>query len=103
VCGQEPEAGDDWLDLVLTSRRAASFSLVVNLACTAPSVVGMTLPRATAVLRASAIQVVTLPFEGGAEPDRRRAVVCQQDPVAGEAIDESAGAPVVVLYVARSC
>jgi beta-lactam-binding protein with PASTA domain len=103
VCSQDPEAGDDWLDLVLSSRKAPSFSLVVNLQCVAPNVVGMTLPRATAVLHAGAIQVITVPFEGGVVPDRRRAVVCQQDPVAGESIDETAGPPVVVLYVAQSC
>ena len=103
VCDQDPNAGDDWLDAVIGLGRPASFSLVVSLQCTAPNVVGMTLPRATAVLHGGGIQVVTLPFEGGAEPGRRRAVVCQQDPVAGESFDDAAGQPVVVLYIARSC
>jgi beta-lactam-binding protein with PASTA domain len=103
VCGQEPQAGEDWLDLVLASGNAPSFSLVVNLECTAPNVVGMTLARATGVLRAGAIDVLTSPFAGGAEPDRRRAIVCQQDPLPGEAFDDSAGPPRVELYAAQSC
>ena len=103
VCRQEPEAGDDWLDLVVSSGKAPSFSLVVNLACTAPRVVGMPVSRATAVLRADGIDVETLSVEGGAEPDLRGAVVCQQDPLAGESIDEAAAGPLVLLYVARSC
>lgn len=103
VCGQKPQAGEDWLDLVLASEKGPSFSLVVNVECSAPNVVGMTLARATAVLHAGAIQVVTLPFEGGAEPDGRRAVVCQQDPVPGESFDDSAGLPLMELYVAQRC
>jgi beta-lactam-binding protein with PASTA domain len=103
VCGQEPQAGEDWLDLVLGTGKTPSFSLVVNLECTAPNVVGMTLARATAVLHAGAMEVLTSPFAGGAEPDRRRAIVCQQDPLPGEAFDDSAGLPLVELYVAQSC
>ena len=85
------------------SGTAPSFSLVVDLGCWTPTVVGMTLARATAVLHAAAIQVVTVPFGGGAEPDRRRAIVCQQDPGPGEARDEGAGGALVVVYVAESC
>jgi hypothetical protein len=103
VCGQKPQAGDDWLDRVLGLGNAPSFSLVVNLQCTAPNVVGMTLARATGLLRAGAIDVLTSPFAGAAEPDRRRAIVCQQDPLPGEAFDDSAGPPLVELYVAQSC
>jgi beta-lactam-binding protein with PASTA domain len=103
VCSQEPEAGDDWLDLVVSNGKAAAFSFVVNPACTAPKVVGMPVRRATALLRAGGIDVETLSVEGGAEPDLRGAVVCQQDPLAGESIDEAAAGPLVLLYVARSC
>jgi hypothetical protein len=103
VCSQDPEAGDDWLDHVLGAGEPPSFSLVVNLQCTAPDVVGMRLARATAVLHAGAIQVITVPFDSGAEPDRGQAVVCGQDPQPGETFDDRAGAPLIELYVAQRC